>query len=55
MKQMIPICLINLIPNDYNEQYHQEIHITNCEIIRKAGYRSVLHILKYLIPDLYSN
>ena len=34
MKQMIPICLINLIPNDYNEQYHQEIHITNCEIIK---------------------
>ena len=34
MKQMVSIYLINLIPNDYNKQYNQEIHITDCEIIQ---------------------
>ena len=61
MGQMIPIHIINLTADDFNDQYNQEIHISDHEIVQnvhesigKAAYRSVSQILKYLIQDLIS-
>lgn len=61
MEQIIPIHIVNLASDHFNEQYNQEIHISDSEIVRnvhesigKAAYRSVSQILKYLIPNLTS-